>query len=82
MEGSRATPKGVVSDTFIPARAAVDRQHATMIGSLASVMPRAAVIADLNLRQRTSGREPQAENDEPHPQVLFTFGFWNLKPEP
>jgi len=24
----------------------------------------------------------QAENDEPQPQVLFAFGFWNLKPAP
>lgn len=27
-------------------------------------------------------RGAQAENDEPHPQVLFTFGLENLKPEP
>ncbi len=30
------------------------------------------------------GREgrDQAENEEPQPQVLFTFGLPNLKPEP
>jgi hypothetical protein len=27
-------------------------------------------------------RSTQAENDEPQPQVLFTFGLPNLKPEP
>ena len=28
------------------------------------------------------GKRNQAENEEPQPQVLFTFGFSNLKPAP
>ncbi len=33
-------------------------------------------------RNAPDAADVQAEKDEPQPQVLFTFGFWNLKPAP
>lgn len=38
--------------------------------------------AEVARRNEAGAASSYAENEEPQPQVLFVFGFENLKPEP